>query len=94
MVELIIFLNNGIKQLQHQTIDRSRPIGTIIVHTQLRGRMHMICISIFCFCLIARHLDILRYFIFCIFALLYCETLGRGLKQEGVYVKSLSCMHL
>jgi hypothetical protein len=63
-VELIIFLDNGIKQLKHQTIDRSRPIGTIIVHTQLRGKMHMICINIFCFCLIAGHLDILRYFIF------------------------------
>jgi hypothetical protein len=50
----------------------------------------MICVNSFHFCLIARHLDIVRYFIS---ALVYCETSGQSLKQEGVYVTSLSCMH-
>jgi hypothetical protein len=51
----------------------------------------MICVSSFHFGLIARHLDIVRYFIF---ALVYCDTLGQSLKQEGVYVTSLSCVHV
>jgi hypothetical protein len=51
----------------------------------------MICVDSFHFCLIDRHLDIVRYFIF---ALVYCETLGRSLKQEGVYATSHSCAHL
>jgi hypothetical protein len=50
----------------------------------------MICVISFHFCLIARHLDIVRYFIF---AFVYCETSGRSLKQEGVYVTSRSCVH-
>jgi hypothetical protein len=47
----------------------------------------MVCITIFPL-LISRHLDIVRYFIF---AFVYCEISGRSLKQEGVYVTSLSC---
>jgi hypothetical protein len=49
--------------------------------------MHMKCINSFHFCLIARHIDIVIYFIL---ALKYCENLGQSLKQEGVYATSLS----
>jgi hypothetical protein len=49
----------------------------------------MICVINFPL-LIARHLDIVRYFIF---AFVYCETSGQSLKQEGVYVTSRSCVH-
>jgi hypothetical protein len=48
----------------------------------------MICVDSFHFCLIARHLDIVIYFIS---ALVYCETSRQSLKQEGVYVTSRSC---
>jgi hypothetical protein len=51
----------------------------------------MICVIIFHFCLIARHLYIVRYFIS---ALIYCETSGQSLKQEGVYVTSCFGAHL
>jgi hypothetical protein len=49
----------------------------------------MICIISF-HLLIARHLDIVRYFIF---EFVYYETSRQILKQEGVYVTTLSCMH-
>jgi hypothetical protein len=48
-------------------------------------------INSFHFCLTARHLDIVKYFIS---TLVYCENLGRSLKQEGVYVTFFSCMHM
>ena len=68
---------------------RSRSNRIVIVHTQLPGRMHMICVISFPL-LITRHLDIVRYFIF---AFVYCETSGRSLKQKGVYATSCSCTH-
>jgi hypothetical protein len=46
----------------------------------------MICVNNFHFCLIARHIDIVRHFIA---TLIYFETSGQILKQEGVYVTSL-----
>jgi hypothetical protein len=51
----------------------------------------MICASSFHFFYIVRHLDLVRYFIYCT---LYSKTLGQILKQEGVYVTSLSCTHM
>jgi hypothetical protein len=51
----------------------SRTSGTIIVHTRLPGRTHMICVNSFHICLMDRPLDIVRYFIY---AFIYCETLG------------------
>jgi uncharacterized membrane protein len=51
----------------------------------------MRCIISFHFIFIARHLDIVRYFIS---PLVYYETSGGSLKKVGVYVTSCSCMHL
>jgi hypothetical protein len=44
-----------------------RVLSTGRVFTRLPGRTHMICISNFHFCLIARHIDIVRYFIFALY---------------------------
>ena len=67
----------------------SRTNGMIIVHTQLPGRTHMICVNSFHICLMVGPLDIVRYFIY---AFIYYETLGWSLKQKGYCNILLLCV--